>query len=315
MSALRFDGQVAIVTGAGRGLGRAHALALAERGASVVVNDLGSGLAGRGEDGGPAAEVVAEIVARGGSAVADGGDVADPVAADALVARAVEAFGRLDVVVNNAGNLAVGSIEDLTREALQRHLDVHVNGSFEVTRAAWPHLVAQGYGRVVLTTSIGLFGAAHLLAYSAAKGATASLGRALAEAGAPHGIRVNLLAPNAETRMVTDPAFRIQCGLPPLDADAAPDPLRAAETVTPMLVVLAHETCPVSGEILTAGAGRFTRLFFAQTPGVVAHGLDAEGVLARWGEIVAEPGYVVPATTADAVRLREAAIAAAAPRE
>ena len=179
-SALRFDGRVAIVTGAGRGIGRAHALALADRGAKVVVNDVGGALAGHGSDAGPAAAVVAEIVAAGGDAVANVASVADEAGAASIVADAIEHFGRIDIVVNNAGNLDAGGLPELTADAVARHLDVHVLGSLNVTRAAWPHLVEQGYGRIVLTASVGFFGSAHLLAYSTAKGATVSLARSLA---------------------------------------------------------------------------------------------------------------------------------------
>src|ERR1700744_5964266 len=200
-SPLRFDGRVAIVTGAGRGLGRAYSLALAERGAKVVVNDNGGALSGVGSDPGPAAEVAAEIVAAGGEALADSGDVTDPSAGEAIVRTALDAFGALDIVVNNAGNMDPRPLEELTLADLERHVGIHAFGAHNVTSAAWPPLAASGSGRVVVTTSIGLFGGSFIAAYSTAKAAAWAYGRSLAPAAAEAGIKVNLLAPAAEKRM------------------------------------------------------------------------------------------------------------------
>lgn len=307
---LRFDGRVAIVTGAGRGLGRSYALALAERGAKLVVNDLGSRLTGPGSDTGPASSVAQEIIGAGGEAIASFDSVTTTSGADAIVAAALERFGGVDIVVNNAGILDPAALPDLTAAEVQDHLDVHAMGAFNVTRAAWPHLVARRYGRVVLTTSIGMYGGSYLISYSTAKGATASLGRSLADAGAAHGIKVNLIAPAAETRMVTDPEYRAKCGLPPVDESAPRDPTREPDRVVPMLLALTHERCPVNGEIMWAGLGRFARIFLGETAGIVDPELSAEGVLERWDEIVDETGYAVHATTAEAVTARESLIAA-----
>jgi NAD(P)-dependent dehydrogenase (short-subunit alcohol dehydrogenase family) len=307
---LRFDGRSAIVTGAGRGLGRAYALALAERGAKVVVNDSGGALSGVGSDPGPAAAVAEEIRAAGGEAIADGGDVADPAAGEAMVAAALEAFGAVDVVVNNAGNMDPRPLEELTVGDLERHFGIHALGARNVTAAAWPHLVASGSGRVVVTTSIGLFGGPFIAAYSTAKAAAWAFGRSLAPAGAEVGIKVNMLAPVAETRMVTDPELRAKVGLPPLPAGHEPDPGRGAAAVVPMMLALAHESCPANGETLVAGLGRFARIFAAETPGVFAPGIGPEELIARWGEVVDESGYVAQASTADSVAYREALIAA-----
>ena len=306
---LRFDDRVAIVTGAGRGIGRAHALALAERGAKVVVNDLGNSLSGIGADDGPAHAVAAEIVAAGGEAVPNAGDVATETGARSIVATALERFGRIDVLVNNAGNLEPDEMPALERSGLERHLDIHVVGHFNVTRAAWPTMVEQGYGRVVMTASVGLLGGPSLIAYSTAKGGVLSLGRSLAPVAAEHGIKVNLLAPAAETRMVTDTAMRARANLPPLGAGSPPG--RGPELVVPMLLVLAHESCPVNGELFEAGLGRFSRLFVAETRGVVGPDLTAEDLLDRWDEIVDEAGYRVHTTTKDALDFREAILARA----
>lgn len=308
---LRFDGRVALVTGAGRGLGRAYAMALAERGAKVVVNDLGTDLAGTGADPGRGRAVAEEIVAAGGEAVANGDSVTEAAGAEAMVELALERYGALDIVVNNAGNMDPRGLPELSVDEVSRHLDIHVLGTFNVTRAAWPTLTGRGYGRVVVTTSIGLFGAPFMISYSTAKGGLFSLGRSLALAGADLGIRVNLLAPVAETRMVTDPELRAKCNLPPLAPDADPDPARGADAVTPMLLLLAHQACPGNGETMIAGLGRFARIFVAETRGILAPDLGPEDLLDLWPEIADESGYVVQRATADSVAFREELIARA----
>ena len=281
----RFDGRVAVVTGAGRGIGRAHAVLLARRGARVVVNDLGGSLDGEGADTTPAAAAVDEIVVAGGEAVADSNDVASPTGAQALVDLAIERFGRVDILVNNAGIIRWAGLPDADLANLRRHLAVHLEGSFNTIRAAWPHLVDQGYGRIVNTTSSGIFGLPHNLSYAAAKGGVIGMTRSLATAGTPHGITVNLIAPAAMTRMAG------------ATADATDDDSMAAELVAPMVAFLAHEDCPVTGEIYAAGAGRFARIFIASTPGYLhADGAPTpEDVAANWTAINDEAGYDVPA--------------------
>src|SRR5262245_16310398 len=290
MNEYRFDGRVAVVTGAGRGIGRAHAPLLAAPGASVVVNDLGGSMEGEGADAAPAAEVVAEIVAAGGAAVADGSDVATPEGGQTLIDTAREQFGRIDIVVNNAGIMRWAGLPELDAEQLAQHLAVHVGGSFNTTRAAWPHLVEQRYGRIVMTTSTGMFGLPNNTAYATAKAGLVGLTRSLTVAGRKHDIKINCIAPAALPRMAGRP--------PDDDATAAQMP---PELVAPMVAFLAHEDCPVSGEIYVAGAGRFARLFLASTPGYVNPTPDAtiEDVADHWAAINDETGYYLPADLMD----------------
>ncbi|NEB02860.1 SDR family NAD(P)-dependent oxidoreductase [Streptomyces sp. SID13726] len=290
MSEFSFDGRVAVVTGAGRGIGRAHARLLAARGAKVVVNDLGGSMEGEGTDTGPAQQVVDEIRAAGGEAVADTHDVSTEAGGRAIVDSAIEHFGRIDVLVNNAGIIRWAGLPEVDLDNLERHLAVHLLGSFNTLRAAWPHFVAQGYGRVVLTTSSGVLGLPNNLSYAAAKGGTIGLARSAKLAGEPHGIKVNLIAPAAMTRMGGGPEEE--------PAEAAPgQPYMPSDAVAPMVAYLAHESCPVSGEIYTAGAGRFARLFIGSTEGYAHEGGPAsiEDVAGNWDAINDEKGYYVPA--------------------
>ena len=286
MSKLRFDGRVAIVTGAGRGIGRAYALLLAARGASVVVNDLGGSISGDGSDTGPAAAVVDEIVAAGGAAIADASDVSTPDGAQGLVGAAVEAFGPVDAVIANAGIMRWAGMPDVDADDLDAHLAVHVGGSFHLVRAVWPSMAERGYGRIVLTTSSGVFGLPNNTAYATAKGGVIGLVRSLSVTGRRAGITVNAIAPGAFTRM----AGR---------GDAPPE--MAPELVAPMAAYLAHESCPVSGEIYTAGFGRFARLFIGSTEGWVDDGgtPTPEDVAEHWSEVNDESGYTVPADLPD----------------
>jgi NAD(P)-dependent dehydrogenase (short-subunit alcohol dehydrogenase family) len=269
------------VTGAGRGIGRAYALLLAARGASVVVNDLGGAMDGSGADSGPAADVVRQIVAAGGTGLADTNDIADATGADTVVEAAVGAFGRLDILVNNAGIIRWAGFPEADEDNLARHLAVHTVGSFNTARAAWPHMVGQHYGRIVMTTSSGIFGLPNNLSYATAKAAVVGLTRSLATAGSAHGILVNLIAPAAATRM----------------AGGAGPAAMTPELVAPMAAFLAHESCPVTGEMYAAGAGRFARLFIATVPGYTHEGPGAtiEDVAAHWEAINDERGYSVPA--------------------
>ena len=280
-----FTGRTALVTGAGRGLGRAYALLLAERGAAVVVNDRGSSISGKGTDSGPAAAVVGEITDSGGVAVADTHDVSDPGGAAEMVAAAISVEGRIDIVINNAGIVRWAGPDTADLETVERHVAVHLYGSFNTVRAAWPHFVEQAYGRIVMTTSTGMMGLPANLSYAAAKGGVFGLTRSLAVAGKPLGILVNAIAPAAMTRMA-DPNAEDPTGDPL-------DPARAA----PMAAYLAHEACQSSGGVFTAGAGRFARLFLASTPGWVHEGdgnPTIEDIAGHWEQIGDESDYEVP---------------------
>jgi NAD(P)-dependent dehydrogenase (short-subunit alcohol dehydrogenase family) len=236
-----------------------------------------------------ATRVAEAIVGAGGAAVADGHDVSTPEGGQSLIATAVERFGRIDILINNAGIIRWAGLPDADVDNLASHLAVHVTGSFNTTRAAWPHLVDQGYGRIVMTTSSGLFGLPANLSYAAAKGAVIGLTRSLTTAGAAHGIKVNCIAPGAMTRMAGPSAAADPTGGSP------PGPM-SPDLVAPMVAFLAHEDCPVSGEIYAAGFGRFTRLFIASTEGYVHPTGEPtiEDVAEHWAAINDESGYYVP---------------------
>jgi NAD(P)-dependent dehydrogenase (short-subunit alcohol dehydrogenase family) len=291
MEPIRFDGRTAIVTGAGRGIGRAHALLLAERGASVVVNDLGSAASGDGSDPGPAERVAAEIRAAGGDAVADGSDVSSVEGAARLVRRALGAYGRIDVLVNNAGIWVPDQFPDVDASTMRRYFDVHVGGSFNVTRECWPHMARAGYGRIVMTTSHGILGSPALIAYGTAKGGVFALSRALAVTGQDLGITVNSVAPVAMTRLAGG------------DDDGGPGEglLQGSlpELVSPLVMVLCHESCPVSGETFLSGGRRHARLFVAETEGYVHSDPDLtpEAVAGHWGQIMDPTDHYIPADT------------------
>jgi NAD(P)-dependent dehydrogenase (short-subunit alcohol dehydrogenase family) len=278
-----FEGRVAVITGSGRGIGRAYALLLASRGARVVVNDLGGSMQGVGGDAAVATSVVSEIESAGGTALADENDVATAPGAQALIDATLDRFGRLDVLINNAGIIKWAGLPDIDLENLERHLAVHVLGSFNTTRAAWPHMVEQGYGRIVMTTSSGIFGLPKNLSYATAKAGVIGLTRSMATTSASHGIKVNLVAPAAFTRMAGQEA----------ESDDASSPM-SPDLVAPLVAFLAHETCPVNGEMYAAGAGRFARVFIASSPGYVTPHPSIEDVAQHWDEINDEKGYVVP---------------------
>jgi NAD(P)-dependent dehydrogenase (short-subunit alcohol dehydrogenase family) len=282
VSELGFDGRVAIITGAGGGLGRAHALLLASRGAMVVVNDLGGSVGGAGSDRGLAQRVVDEIEEAGGVAVADTNSVATAEGGAAIVRTAVDTFGRVDIVVNNAGILRDKSFHNLTAEQLDPVLDVHLHGAFNVTVPAWSLMRAQGYGRVINTTSAsGLLGNYGQANYAAAKMGLWGLTKVLAIEGAAHGIQVNAIAPIALTRMTEEMFSSLAPHLSP-------------ERVASVVAYLAHESCGISGEALSCAGGRVARFFVGLTDGYFDAELTPEAVAANLTSIMSEGDYWVP---------------------
>jgi NAD(P)-dependent dehydrogenase (short-subunit alcohol dehydrogenase family) len=281
--AVRFDGRVAIVTGAGGGLGREHALALAARGARVVVNDLGGARDGTGSSATAAEAVVAEIEASGGEAMANAASVTDPAAVQTMVADAMARWGRVDILVNNAGVLRDKTFAKMELDDFRFVLDVHLMGAVHCTKAVWEIMRAQNYGRVVMTTSSsGLFGNFGQSNYGAAKMALVGLMQTLSIEGAKNDIRVNCLAPTAHTRMTEDLGAAL-----PLDA-------LGPELVSPGLLHLVGEDAP-SRCILAAGAGGFERAYVTLTQGAFVVGEDApEQVAARFAEISGREGEIVP---------------------
>ncbi len=241
---------------------------------------------GVGSDGGPAADVVEEITALGGAAVADASNIATVAGAQAAVQAAVDHFGRIDVLINNAGIIRWAAFPEADEENLTSHLAVHTVGAFNTARAAWPHLADQGYGRIVMTTSSGMFGLPNNTSYATAKAAVVGLTRSLAVAGTKRGIKANLIAPAAMTRMA--------------GPGGGPSEM-TPELVAPMVAYLAHEECPVSGEMYAAGAGRFARMFIATTPGYVHPGPSAsiEDIAQHWAAINDEAGYFIPKSLMD----------------
>ena len=286
--AIEFKGRVAIVTGAGGGLGREHALALAARGARVLVNDLGGARDGSGGSATAAQAVVDEIRAAGGEALANGASVTDPVAVQAMVQQAVDAWGRVDILVNNAGILRDKSFAKMELADFQLVVDVHLMGAVNCTKAVWALMNEQKYGRIVMTTSSsGLYGNFGQSNYGAAKMALVGLMQTLSLEGAKNNIRVNCLAPTAATRMTE--------GLMPQEVLDALKP----EAVVPAMLVLAHESAPTR-TILCAGAGTFEAAHVTLTSGIhLGLGDEVPEQLAeRLAEVTNRTGETVPASGA-----------------
>lgn len=268
-------GRVAIVTGAGGGLGRAHALALARRGARVVVNDLGGERDGNGASLGAALAVVAEIEAAGGEAIADGASVTAFAEVERMVAAAIERWGRIDILVNNAGILRDRTFAKLELDDFRAVVEVHLMGSVNCTKAVWNHMREQNYGRIILTTSSsGLYGNFGQTHYGAAKLALVGFMNSLKLEGERYDIRINALSPSAATRMTADILTEEDL------AALAPD------NVSPAVVALAADDAP-SGAILCAGAGSFERAYITLTHGSFLGAGDgaADAILERWDDI------------------------------
>lgn len=268
--------RVVVVTGAGGGVGREHALLFAARGARVVANDLGGARDGSGAGTGMADAVVGEISAAGGEAVASYDSVATPEGGAAVVRTALEAFGRVDVVVNNAGILRDVTFAKMTDEQWDAVLRVHLYGAYHVTHTAWPHLREQGHGRVIMTTSTsGLYGNFGQVNYGAAKLGLVGMVNSLALEGRRHGITVNAVAPVAATRMTED--------ILPADALAGLDPAYVA----PLVVHLAADECTTTGEVILAGGGQYARVHYVQAKGAAFAQVPAvEEVAASWDRIM-----------------------------
>ncbi|CDO32837.1 short-chain dehydrogenase [Mycolicibacterium vulneris] len=297
---IEFNDQVAVVTGAGRGLGRMYALELARRGAAVVVNDLGGTMAGRGSDVAVADQVVEEITAAGGTAVASYDSVDSPEGGEAIVRAAVEQFGRLDAVISNAGIFTSIPFDELTAEDWRRMLSVHLDGGFYLSQPAYRVMKRQGYGRFVfIASSAGMFGQ-HLEAhYAAAKAGLIGLTNVIALEGAPHGILANTVLPFGVSRMVTE-----TLGDPKVLEDNGFFKAIRPELVAPLVVYLASRDCEFSHQNFSACAGRFARVFIGLSEGWMAPAdstPSADDIAAHLSEITATEPFTIPGSIYDEV--------------
>jgi NAD(P)-dependent dehydrogenase (short-subunit alcohol dehydrogenase family) len=301
MSDMRFDGRVAIITGAGGGLGRSHALELARRGAQVLVNDLGGALDGSGSSLSAADRVVDEITTLGGIAAANHDSVATPEGGQAIVKAAIDAFGRVDILVNNAGILRDKAFHKMDDAMIQSVIDVHLKGALYVSQPAYRLMREQGYGRIVNTSSAsGLFGNFGQANYGAAKAGLAGLTRVLALEGASHGIKVNAIAPIAATRMTEDILGALADKVSP-------------GSVSPLVAYLAHEECAVTGHVYSVAGGRIARIFVAETHGVVLGKNTPEEIRSKLSLIDVMDGerYHLPSSLEDETTIIAKALAEA----
>jgi NAD(P)-dependent dehydrogenase (short-subunit alcohol dehydrogenase family) len=301
---LRFDGRVAIVTGAGRGIGREHAVLLGSRGAQVVVNDLGCSPFGTGATRAPAEDVVDEIRAGGGTAIANGDTVATESGATRIVGDALDAFGRLDILVHSAGVVGRAPIDQVTPELVRRLYEPHLLGAFLLASAAWPALGEHRSGRIVFTTSAaGLLGMEKNGCYAAMKMGIVGLTKTLAQEGTAFGIHVNALSPAGNTRL--GPAAQLgEDGWDESVEDWARTADRGMAALSASVACwLAHETCPASGEVITAAGTRIARVRIAETAGVNAAGFGPEEVRESWASILEPTGTLEPRDLAEWVSL------------
>jgi NAD(P)-dependent dehydrogenase (short-subunit alcohol dehydrogenase family) len=269
MSELRFDGRVAVVTGGGRGLGRAHALLLAARGAKIVVNDPGVSMEGDATDEGPADALVAEIRAAGGEAVANTDSVASREGGKAIIDCAMDSFGRVDIVIHSAGNVRRGTLHEMSYEDFEDVIDVHLMGAYFVARPALRYMHANGFGRFVFTSSInGIYGKGTSGNYATAKAGMIGLSHSIAIEGQDNNVNSNCLIPAAVTRMS---AGIDTSQFPPMDP----------EMIAPLVGWLCHEDCAISGEMLVGVGGRMARAWIAETPGVFRPEWTIEDVAAQ----------------------------------
>lgn len=289
--ALGFDGKVAIITGAGGGLGRQHALLMASRGALVVVNDLGGAVDGTGSDKGAADKVVDEIKALGGEAVADTNSVASAEGGEAIVQSALDAFGTVDIVINNAGILRDKAFHNMDESLVDPVFDVHLKGAFNVTGPAFRVMRDKGYGRVISTSSAaGIFGNFGQANYGAAKMGLVGFTRVLAVEGARFNIAANAIAPIALTRMTEDLLGDLGQKLQP-------------DYVAPLVTFLAHESCDATGRVFSVGGGRVAEVFIGECQGFTDANLSPESVRDNWSTICDRDGYAVPAQIAEETKM------------
>jgi NAD(P)-dependent dehydrogenase (short-subunit alcohol dehydrogenase family) len=285
---ISLEGKVVVVTGAGRGLGRAYVELLAERGARVVVNDLGTNVSGFGKDSGIAEEVADLIRSHGGKAIANDSDVSTPQGGRDLIAMTIEHFGRIDLLVNNAGICGSQPFADATLDDFDQYWRVHLGGPVNTVKAAWPHMVAQRHGKIILTTSVvGLFGMRGQTTYAAAKSAVVGLMRILAIEGSEHGILVNTISPNGYTRMhpaaVADPAWLKQS-----------EATRPVEAIAPAIVWLASDACSETNRIYNVEAGAIQRIAIVQGPGFYDPNLTPESIAENYAKVESIEGFSEP---------------------
>jgi NAD(P)-dependent dehydrogenase (short-subunit alcohol dehydrogenase family) len=288
MTQMRFDGRVAIVTGAGNGLGRSYARLLASRGATVVVNDIGTSSMGKGFSEAPAHTVAREIVEAGGHAVADTHTVADEDSARAIVQAALDAFGRLDILINNAGISIMAPFGELSSADFMKVINTNMMGVVWICRAAWPHMQKARYGRIVNITSTSFLGHATLSAYVTARAATFGFTRTLGLEGAEYNITCNALSPVAGTRSVMELLEESELKNWMM-TKLTPD------IVAPVAALLAHEECPVNAQCLSSGGGRVNLVFFGETHGYVNHELTMEALRDNFDQVLDRTHYEVPA--------------------
>jgi len=298
---LRFDGKVAVITGAGRGIGAEYARLLAARGCEVVVNDVGIGVTGERTEESPAEQMVAEITAAGGTAVASRHNVIDE--ADEVVACALDTYGRIDIVVNNAGISGGNLFGRLTKEQFDLLFDTHFKGTVNVTRAAWPHLLKAGQGRLVSTASPAVFGGEFIAHYASAKAATLSFTKVLAKEGARKGVHVNAVAPSASTRMTSF--------VPGALSDYVDEFFPAAD-VAAFVVWLVHESTSVSGEAFVVGGGVARRIVLAVSRGVKVDERSPEAWADRADALLAFDGLDMPGDLVDDMRFHAERLGGAA---
>jgi NAD(P)-dependent dehydrogenase (short-subunit alcohol dehydrogenase family) len=284
---ISLEGKVAVVTGAGRGLGRAYVELLAERGARVVVNDLGTDVSGFGKDPTIAVRVADLIRSRGGEAIANDSDVSSPEGGSHVIAKTIEHFGRIDLLVNNAGICGSQLFEDATLEDFDRYWRVHLGGTVNTVKAAWPYMVAQRTGKIILTTSVvGLFGMRGQATYAAAKGAVVGLMRILAIEGAGHGILVNTISPVGYTRMHRAAGSRL--------AEADGEATMPVEAVAPAIVWLASDSCSETNRIYNVEAGAIQRVAIVMGPGFYDPNLTPESIAEHYAKVESIEGFAEP---------------------